>query len=170
MEATRRERCVSSLALRYDHKSTIPTYSSISNVLLTTTKQTYVDFTKSKDLVADVKAATPGGLGAHAVILLAVSEKPFQQASEYVRSRGTIVAIGLPPDAFLKAPVINTVVRMITIKGSYVGNQQDGVEALDFFARGLIKAPFKLAPLKDLPKIFELMGMSHSPTYILGSN
>lgn len=109
--------------------------------------------------MADVRAATPDGLGAHAVILLAVSEKPFQQASEYVRSRGTLVAIGLPPDAFLKAPVINTVVRMITIKGSYVGNQQDGVEALDFFARGLIKAPFKLAPLKDLPKIFELMGM-----------
>lgn len=113
-----------------------------------------------------MKAATPEGLGAHAVILLAVSEKPFQQASEYVRSRGTIVAIGLPPDAYLKAPVLNTVVRMITIKGSYVGNQQDGVEALDFFARGLIKAPFKLAPLKDLPKIFELMGLSLSPSYI----
>jgi hypothetical protein len=110
--------------------------------------------------VADVKAATPDGLGAHAVILLAVSEKPFQQATEYVRSRGTIIAIGLPPDAFLKAPVLNTVVRMISIKGSYVGNRQDGVEALDFFARGLIKAPFKLAPLKDLPKIFDLMGSS----------
>lgn len=47
---------------------------------------------------------------------------------------------------------------MINIKGSYVGNRQDGVEAVDFFARGLIKAPFKTAPLKDLPKIFELMG------------
>ncbi|KAJ5894271.1 hypothetical protein N7495_005962 [Penicillium taxi] len=119
--------------------------------------ETYVDFTKSKDLVADVKATTPEGLGAHAVILLAVSEKPFQQAAEYVRSHGTIVAIGLPPDAFLKAPVFNTVVRMITIKGSYVGNKQDGVEAIDFFARGLIKAPFQIAPLKDLPKIFDLM-------------
>lgn len=107
-----------------------------------------------------MKAATPDGLGAHAVILLAVSEKPFQQATEYVRSRGTIIAIGLPPDAFLKAPVLNTVVRMISIKGSYVGNRQDGVEALDFFARGLIKAPFKLAPLKDLPKIYDLMGSS----------
>lgn len=110
-----------------------------------------------------MKAATPDGLGAHAVILLAVSEKPFQQATEYVRSRGTIIAIGLPPDAFLKAPVLNTVVRMISIKGSYVGNRQDGVEALDFFARGLIKAPFKLAPLKDLPKIFDLMGSSSLP-------
>ena len=50
--------------------------------------QAYIDFTKSKDLVADVKAATPEGLGAHAVLLLAASEKPFQQAVEYARPRG----------------------------------------------------------------------------------
>lgn len=92
------------------------------------------------------------------MLLLAVAEKPFQQATEYVRSRGSVVAIGLPAGAFLRAPVFNTVVRMINIKGSYVGNRQDGVEAVDFFARGLIKAPFKTAPLSDLPKIFELMG------------
>lgn len=97
-------------------------------------------------------------MGAHAVILLAVAEKPFQQATEYVRSHGSVVAIGLPGNAFLKAPVFSTVVRMINIKGSYVGNRQDGAEALNFFARGLIKAPFKTAALKDLPEIFELMG------------
>ncbi|KAF4271162.1 alcohol dehydrogenase [Aspergillus fumigatus] len=119
--------------------------------------EAYIDFTKSTNVVEDVKASTPGGLGAHAVLLLAVSEKPFQQATDYVRSRGTIVAIGMPAGAYLKAPVFNTVVKMITIKGSYVGNRQDGVEAIDFFARGLINAPFKKAPLKDLPRIFELM-------------
>lgn len=69
-----------------------------------------------------------------------------------------MVAIGLPAGAFLKAPVLSTVIRMISIKGSYVGNRQDGVEAIEFFDRGLIKAPFKKAPLKDLPRIFELMG------------
>jgi propanol-preferring alcohol dehydrogenase len=90
--------------------------------------------------------------------LLAVSEKPFQQAVEYARSRGTIVAIGLPAHAFLKAPVFETVVKMISIKGSYVGNRQDGVEAIDFYARGLIKAPFKTVPLKELPEVFKLMG------------
>ena len=105
-----------------------------------------------------MKAATPGGLGAHAVLLLAVSEKPFQQAVEYARSRGSVVAIGLPAHAFLKAPVFESVVKMIHIKGSYVGNRQDAEEAVDFFARGLINAPFKTVPLKDLPKVFELMG------------
>lgn len=107
-----------------------------------------------------MQAATSDGLGPHAVILLAVSELPFQQAASYVRPRGTIVAIGLPANAFLKAPVFGTVVRMINIKGSYVGNRQDGVEAIDFFARGLIKAPFKTVPLSELGKVYELMGKS----------
>lgn len=124
------------------------------------TAKAYVDFTKSKEVVADVRSATPGGLGAHAVIILAVAPKPFQQAAEYVRPRGTIVAIGLPPNTVLSAPVIPLVVRMINIKGSYVGNRQDSEEAVDFFARGLIKAPFKTAKLKDLPEIYKLMGLS----------
>jgi len=67
------------------------------------------------------------------------------------------VAIGLPANAFLKAPVFETVVKMINIKGSYVGNRQDAVEAVDFFARGLIKAPYKIVPLKELPDVFKLM-------------
>lgn len=91
------------------------------------------------------------------MLLLAVSEKPFQQAVEYARSRGTIIAIGLPANAFLKAPVFETVVKMVTIRGSYVGNRQDGVEAVEFFERGLINAPFKTVPLQELPEVFELM-------------
>ncbi|KAL5615207.1 hypothetical protein BROUX41_005264 [Berkeleyomyces rouxiae] len=118
---------------------------------------TYVDFTKSKDLVADVKAATPDGEGPHAAILLAVTEKPFQQAAEYVRGRGTVVCIGLPAGAFIRASVFNTVIRMINIRGSYVGNRADSAEALEFFRRGLIKAPFKTVGLSKLPEIYELM-------------
>lgn len=72
------------------------------------------------------------------------------------------MAIGLPANAYLKAPVFSTVVRMITIKGSYVGNRQDGDEAIDFFARGLINAPYKVVPLKELPHVYDLMGMSSS--------
>lgn len=117
----------------------------------------YVDFMTSKDLVADVKAATPDGQGPQAVILLAVSERPFQQATEYVRPHGTVICIGLPANAYLKAPVFDTVVRMITIRGSYVGNRQDSAEAIDFYARGLIKAPFKVVGLSELPGIYEMM-------------
>lgn len=117
----------------------------------------FVDFASSADLVGEVKAATSDGLGPDAVLLLAVSEGPFQQAADYVRPGGSIVCIGLPTNAFLKAPVFDTVVKMIKIKGSYVGNRQDTAEAIDFFARGLIKAPYKVVGLSELQSVFDMM-------------
>lgn len=117
----------------------------------------FVDFATSKNLVKDVQAATPDGLGPHAVILVAVNEKPFQQAAEYVRPRGTVVCIGLPAGAYLRAPVFESVIKMITIKGSYVGNRKDSAEAIDFYARGLIKAPFKVVGLSELQMVYDKM-------------
>ncbi|KIW00513.1 alcohol dehydrogenase 1 [Verruconis gallopava] len=117
----------------------------------------FVDFATSQNVVKDVQAATEDGLGPHAVLLVAVNEKPFQQAAEYVRPRGTVVCIGLPAGAYLKAPVFESVIRMITIKGSYVGNRKDTQEALDFFRRGLIKAPFKVVGLSQLQEVYDLM-------------
>ena len=40
------------------------------------------NFSSSQDVVKDVQAATKDGLGPHAVLLVAVNEKPFQQAAE----------------------------------------------------------------------------------------
>ncbi|KAK8219400.1 alcohol dehydrogenase [Zalaria obscura] len=117
----------------------------------------FVDFAKSKNVVKDVQAATEDGLGPHAVILVAVNEKPFQQAAEYVRPRGTVVCIGLPAGAYLRAPVFESVIKMVTIKGSYVGNRRDGAEAIEFFRRGLIKAPYKIVGLSELQKVYDLM-------------
>lgn len=119
--------------------------------------ESFVDFSTSKDLVKDVKAATEDGLGPHAVILVAVTEKPFQQAAEYVRPRGVIVCIGMPAGAYLRAPVFESVVKMITIKGSYVGNRKDTSEALDFYRRGVIKCPFKVVGLSELKMVYDKM-------------
>ncbi|MCJ1310458.1 alcohol dehydrogenase [Agyrium rufum] len=117
----------------------------------------FVDFSTSKDVVKDVKGATADGLGPHAVLLVAVSEKPFQQATEYVRSKGTVVAIGLPANAYLRAPVFDTVIRCITIKGSYVGNRKDTAEAIEFFRRGVINAPIKTVGMSELQNVYDLM-------------
>lgn len=54
--------------------------------------EVFVDFAR-EDVVAKVKEST-GGLGAHAVILLAVSEKPFQQATEVCRKRSFSLLFG----------------------------------------------------------------------------
>lgn len=45
----------------------------------------FIDFAKSQNIAKDVQAATDDGLGPHAVILVATSEKPFQQAAEVRR-------------------------------------------------------------------------------------
>ena len=42
----------------------------------------FVDFAKSSNVVKDVQSATEDGLGPHVVLLVAVNEKPFQQAAE----------------------------------------------------------------------------------------
>lgn len=67
------------------------------------------------------------------------------------------MCIGLPAGAYLKAPVWDTVVKMISIRGSYVGNRKDTAEAIDFFRRGLIKAPFKVVGLSELQHVYDLM-------------
>ncbi|RBR14370.1 uncharacterized protein FIESC28_07800 [Fusarium coffeatum] len=117
---------------------------------------TFVDFKTSTDIVGEIKNST-GGLGPDGVLLLAASEKPFQQASQYVKSKGTIVCVGLPANAFVKAPVFDTVVREINIKGSYVGNRQDTAEAIEFYRQGLIKAPYKIVGLSELQKVYDMM-------------
>lgn len=48
---------------------------------------------------------------------------------------------------------------MISIKGSYVGNRLDTQEAIDFFKRGLINAPFKMAKLSELTKVYTLLSI-----------
>lgn len=117
----------------------------------------FIDFTKSENVAKDVQAATEDGLGPHAVILVATAEKPFQQAAEYVRPRGTVVFIGLPAGAYVRAPVFESVVKMITIRASYVGNRKDTSEALDFYRRGVIKCPFKTVGLSELQSVYDLM-------------
>jgi propanol-preferring alcohol dehydrogenase len=46
---------------------------------------------------------------------------------------------------------------MISIRGSYVGNRKDTAEALEFYRRGLIKAPFKIVGLSELQHVYDLM-------------
>lgn len=67
------------------------------------------------------------------------------------------MCIGLPAGAYLRAPVFESVVKMITIRGSYVGNRKDSAEALEFFRRGVIKFPFKTVGLSELPQVYKLM-------------
>lgn len=86
---------------------------------------------------AQCKKSAPPALGPHAVILVAVNEKPFQQAAEYDCPRGTvtITVIGLPAGAKIQTPTFELVLKMVRIQCSFVSNRQDSEEAIDFSAK-----------------------------------
>ena len=82
--------------------------------------EAWVDFKETKDLVADIKAAT-GGQGPHTAVVTAATGKAYEQAIDYLRPGGTLMVVGLPARATLSADILFTVVKSINIIGSYVG-------------------------------------------------
>jgi len=92
--------------------------------------------------------------GAHGVLVTAVHPSAFGQAIGMARRGGTIVFNGLPPGDF-PAPIFDIVLKGLTIRGSIVGTRQDMVEALDFYARGLIHPKIATRPLDDINDVFD---------------
>jgi alcohol dehydrogenase, propanol-preferring len=80
--------------------------------------EAFVDFTTSCDVIEEVRKVTDGG--PHAVIVVAASAKPYEDALKMVRTKGTVVAVGLPSNTVMGADVFDIVTRTLTIKGSYV--------------------------------------------------
>lgn len=115
----------------------------------------WIDFKESKDIVKDIKDAT-GGLGAHAALVTASVSAAYEQAVDYLRPTGTLVAVGLP-NAPLGANIFWTVFKSINIVGSYVGNRQDAIEAIEIAAAGKVKVHYECKPLAALKDVYEGM-------------
>lgn len=94
--------------------------------------------------------------GAHAAVSVAVTPKAFEQAYRSVRRGGTLVVVGLPVGD-LPIPIFDTVLNGVVVKGSIVGTRKDMKEALDFAARGKVKAIIETHPLENINEIFERM-------------
>lgn len=94
--------------------------------------------------------------GVQAAISVAVSKVPFEQAYRSIKRGGTLVAVGLPHEE-LPIPIFNTVLNGVTVKGSIVGTRIDMKEALDFAARGKVKAQIETAPLSEVNEVLDKM-------------
>ena len=112
-----------------------------------------VNAATTSDVAAAIQEQTGG---AHGVLVTAVHPQAFGQAIGMARRGGTIVFVGLPPGDF-PAPIFDVVLKGLTIRGSIVGTRQDMVEALDFYARGLIKPTVATTRLEDINDVFRQM-------------
>ncbi|CAD5212744.1 unnamed protein product [Bursaphelenchus okinawaensis] len=106
----------------------------------------------STDIVADIQKLTNGG--PHAVLNVTNAVPAIQKSTDYVRTRGTVVLVSLPPGE-LNLNIISTVFRTIDIRSTYVGNRVDTVRALDFVAKGHVKVPIEIRPFDKLNDTFE---------------
>jgi propanol-preferring alcohol dehydrogenase len=106
---------------------------------------------RSPNAVADVIKATGGG--AHGVLVTAVSPPAFSQALQFVRRKGTVSLVGLPPGEFA-TPIFDVVLKRITVRGSIVGTRRDLDEAVAFAIEGKVHASITRAPLSDINAIF----------------
>ncbi|EAW08995.1 pyruvate decarboxylase [Aspergillus clavatus NRRL 1] len=114
----------------------------------------FIDYATSPDVVSEVKSVTGGGV--HAAIVVATVVAPFQQALEYIRGGGTLVAVGLIPGA-ITSDIFSLITRKLTIKGSYVGTRQETEEALAVLAHAGFRVQYDVRELFELPDVFESM-------------
>jgi propanol-preferring alcohol dehydrogenase len=140
--------------------------------------EAWIDFKEEKDIVSAIKKATEDGFGPHAAIVTSASPSGYEQALDYIRPGGTVVAVGLPAGAVVKSEVFWHVVYERKLVGSYVGNRQDAHEGEFEAARlarqahnnrptlalvlanmknGKVKCHYVTRPLDDLPAIYEEM-------------
>jgi alcohol dehydrogenase, propanol-preferring len=106
---------------------------------------------RSHDAVDELVLRTGGG--AQGVLVTAVSVPAFSQALRFVRRKGTVSLVGLPPGEF-PTPIFDVVLKRITIRGSIVGTRHDLAEALSFAAEGKVTAHIHRAGLADVNTVF----------------
>ncbi|SFC67965.1 alcohol dehydrogenase, propanol-preferring [Alkalibacterium subtropicum] len=94
--------------------------------------------------------------GAHAAVVTAVAKAAFNSAVDCVRAGGTVVAVGLPPEA-MDLSIPRLVLDGIEIVGSLVGTREDLREAFQFAAEGLVVPKVHKRPIEDINDIFDEM-------------
>lgn len=104
----------------------------------------------SPTVIEDVTNATNGG--SHGILCLATNKAAFPIAVKVARRKGTAVFVGLP-NASCDLPIIEVVLKRVTVRGSIVGTRKDMAEALDFAARGLVKADIHIDKIDNINKI-----------------
>jgi propanol-preferring alcohol dehydrogenase len=92
--------------------------------------------------------------GVHAAIVLTASPAAIQQAFRSLRRNGTLVLVGLATSGY-ELPLVDTVLKGVTVRGSYLGSRQDLAEVFELACAGAIRAHVELHELAETPAVLE---------------
>lgn len=108
---------------------------------------------KDADAIQQVQKATGG---VHGALVTAVSPQAMEQAFGFLRVKGTMSLVGLPP-GFISLPVLDTVLKRITVRCSIGGTRQDLEESLMFAGEGKVASHFSWDRIENINDIFHRM-------------
>ena len=92
--------------------------------------------------------------GVDAAIVLTPSPAAIQQAFRALKRRGTLVLVGISVNQY-DLPLVDTIVKGIAIRGSYLGTRQELEEVFRLAQSGAIQAHVHTHTLEETPAILE---------------
>jgi propanol-preferring alcohol dehydrogenase len=124
----------------------------------------FLSFEDSEAMLAEIVRLTNGG--PHGALNCSPVLESVEQAIEYVRPHGSVVLTVMPTGNFTvnSSSLVLCCVRVI---GSYLGSRQDMDEAINFFARGLIKVEVEVLPLQELEHVYERISNNQVEKHIV---
>jgi alcohol dehydrogenase, propanol-preferring len=94
--------------------------------------------------------------GADAAIVLTGSPAAIQQAFRSLKRTGTLIVSGLSTNQY-ELPIVDTVLKGISIRGSYLGTRADLEEVFRLAQSGVGRAHIETHSLDEAPALFETM-------------
>jgi alcohol dehydrogenase, propanol-preferring len=94
--------------------------------------------------------------GVDAAVVLTGSPGAIQQAFRSLKRTGTLVLVGLSTNTY-ELPIVDTVLKGVTVKGSYLGTAGDLEDVLAMARTGVVKAHVETHGLTEAPAVLEAM-------------
>lgn len=92
----------------------------------------------------------------HAAIVLTASPKAIPDAFRSLRRNGTLVLVGLAA-ANYELPLVDTVLKGISIRGSYLGTRDDLAAVFALAGEGVIRPHVHTHALEETPRLLDQM-------------
>lgn len=114
--------------------------------------EAYIDIGSTPDPVPQVHALT--GTGVHGVVVTAGVAPAFAHAAGMLRIGGTLSCVGIAENALIKTAVSTIVIKALKIVGNLGGNLKEGLDAVDFVHRGIVKPKITVRKFRELPQVY----------------
>jgi len=95
--------------------------------------------------------------GMDAAVVVTGSAAAAGQAMRSLKRCGTVVLVGMAHGP-AELPIVDTVLKGITIRGSFLGTREDLVEVFRLAATGVVRAHVETHPIDQAPALFERLG------------